>query len=109
MGAVGEDTNLIASVGHRRYAALDKRHRQQGNGHLLTGGNHHIQFSGDRLITDLLGEIDQAVGFATHCRDDHDDIVSTVAELLDLLGHLLDPLDSADRGASKLLYDQSHC
>ena len=109
MGAVGEDADLIASVGHRRNPALDQRHGQQGYGHLLAGGDHHIQFARNRLVADLLGQVDQTVGFATHCRDDHDDIVATIAEFLDLLGYLLDSLDGADRGAPKLLYDQSHC
>ena len=37
-----------------------------------------------------------------------DDVVAALAELPDLLGHLLDTLDGADRGPPKLLYDQSH-
>ncbi len=109
MGAIGEDTDLIASVGHRRNAALDQRHGQQGDRHLLARGHHDVQLARNRLLADLLGQIDQTVGFAAHCRDDHDNVIATVAEFLDLFGHLLDSFDGADRGAPKLLYDQSHC
>src|SRR5690606_32436998 len=109
VGTVGEDANLVAGVGHRRHATLDQGHGQQGNGHLLAGGHHHIQFTRYRLaVGDLFGQIDQAVGFATHGGHHDDDVVALLAELLNLLGHLLDTLDGADGGAPKLLYDQSH-
>ncbi|MCY1183813.1 hypothetical protein D9M73_244630 [compost metagenome] len=108
MRAVGEDAHLVAGVGHRRHATLDQCHGQQGDGHLLASGHHHVQFARYRLIADLLGQIDQAVGFAAHGGNHDHDVIAAFAELLHLLGHLLDALDSADRGPPKLLYDQSH-
>ncbi|MNH27053.1 hypothetical protein D3C78_1647690 [compost metagenome] len=66
--AVGEDTHLVAGVRHRRHAPLHQRHGQQGNGHLLTGRHDHIQLTRNWLITDLPGQVDQAIGFATHRR-----------------------------------------
>ena len=109
MRAVGENAHLVAGVGHRRHTTLDQRHGQQGNSHLLTGGHHDIQLTRNRLtISDLFGQIDQAVGFAAHGGNHDDDVVTVLAELLHLVGHLRDALDGADGGAPKLLYDQSH-
>ncbi|MNQ87270.1 hypothetical protein D3C85_1024860 [compost metagenome] len=106
--AVGEDAHLVTGVGDRWYAALDQGHGQEGDGHLLTSGHHDIQFARYRLFADLLGQIDQAVGFAAHGGNHDHDVIAAFAELLHLLGHLLDAFDSADRGPPKLLYDQSH-
>jgi hypothetical protein len=83
--AVGEDAHLVAGVGHRRHATLDQRHRQQGNGHLLTSGHHDIQLTRNRFaIGDLFSQIDQAVGFAAHGGNHDDDVVTVLAELLHL-------------------------
>ncbi|MNN13320.1 hypothetical protein D3C81_1263500 [compost metagenome] len=108
--AIRQNPHLVAGVRHRRHAALDQRHGQQGNRHLLTGGNDHVQLARNRLAvaTDLLGQIDQTVGFAAHCRQHNHQVIAGIAEFLNLVGDLLDSLDSADRGASKFLYDQSH-
>jgi hypothetical protein len=46
---VGQDPHLITGVRHRRHTALDQRHGQQGNRHLLTGGNDHVQLTRNRL------------------------------------------------------------
>ena len=110
MCAVGQDADLAARVGHRRHTALVQRHGQQGNGHLLAGGHDHIQLARQRLLvaTDCLGQIDQAIGLAAHGRQHHHEVVAGIAELLNLVGDLLDSFDRADRGASKFLYDQSH-
>ena len=110
MRAVGQDAHLTASVGHRWHTALVQRHGQQGDGHLLTGGHDHIQLTRERLLitTDCLGQIDQAIGLAAHGRQHHHQVVAGIAEFLNLVGHLLDSFDRADRGASKFLYDQSH-
>ncbi|ERO64426.1 hypothetical protein P308_24050 [Pseudomonas piscis] len=93
--AVGQDAYLVAGIGHRRDTTLDQRHGQQGDSHLLTGGHDHIQLTGNRwgFATDLLGQIDQAVGFATHSRQHDHQVVASFAELLHLVGNLLDPLD----------------
>ena len=108
--AIRQDPYLVAGVGHCRHTALHQRHGQQGNRHLLTGGNDHVQLARNRLIaaTDLLGQIDQTVGFAAHCRQHNHQVIAGIAEFLNLVGNLLDSLDGADRGASKFLYDQSH-
>ncbi|MCY1178289.1 hypothetical protein D9M73_186330 [compost metagenome] len=108
--AVGENTHLVAGVGHRWHTTLDQRHGQQSDRHLFTGGNDHIQLTRNRLAiaTDLLGQIDQTVGFAAHCRQHNHQVIAGIAEFLNLVGNLLDSLDGADRGASKFLYDQSH-
>ena len=87
-----------------------QRHGQQGDGHLLAGGHDHIQLTRQRLLvaTDGLGQFDQAIGLAAHGRQHYDQVVTGIAEFLNLVGHLLDSFDRADRGASKFLYDQSH-
>ncbi|MCY1438513.1 hypothetical protein D9M71_547160 [compost metagenome] len=106
--AVGEDAHLVAGVRHRRNPPLHQGHGQQGDGHLLASGHDHIQLSRNRLITDLLGQVDQAIGFATHRRQHHHQVIAGLAEFLDLFGNLLDSLDRADRSAAKFLYDQRH-
>ena len=96
--AVRQNPHLVAGVRHRRHAALDQRHGQQCNRHLLARGNDHIQLTRNRLAitTDLLGQIDQTVGFAAHCRQDNHQVIAGIAEFLNLVGDLLDSLDSAD-------------
>src|SRR5690606_11402282 len=108
VGAVGENTYLAACIRNRRHADLDQRHGQQSDGHLLAGRNHYIQFAGNGSLVDLPSQLDQAVGFTAHSRDHHDDVIAVVTEFLDLRCHLLDALDRAHRGPTKLLYDQRH-
>ncbi|MNZ59525.1 hypothetical protein D3C78_775680 [compost metagenome] len=94
--AVGEDAHLVAGIGNRRHAALEQGHAEQRDGDLLAGGDHDIQLTRNGLVHDLFGQTDQAVGFAAHGGNHHDDIVAVLAEFLHLLGYLLDTLDSAD-------------
>ncbi len=103
--AVSQNANLIAGIGHRRYTALDQCHGQQGNGDLLASGNDHVQFARNRLIADLFGQVDQAIGLAAHGGQNHHQIITRFAEFFDFVGHLLDALDRAHGGASKFLYD----
>ena len=108
MGAVGQNANLAACIGHGRHTDLDQRHRQQSNSHLLPCRHHHVQLAGHRLLADLLSQINEPIGLPTHGRDHYDNIVAFLAEFFDLRRYLLDALDGANRGTSKLLYDQSH-
>lgn len=82
--AVGEDPHLVTGVGHRRNTALDQGHGQQGDGHLLAGGDDHIQFTRNRLIADLLGQVDQAIGFTAHRRQYNHQVIAGFANFLTL-------------------------
>src|SRR5690606_23864759 len=88
VGTVGVDTYLIARVGNVGHADLDQGHGQQGDGHLIARRDHNVQLTRHRLITDLPGEIDQAIGLSAHGRNLHYDIVTVIAEFLDLCRNL---------------------
>ncbi len=103
--AVGENTHLIAGVGHRRNATLHQGHRQQRDGDLLARGDNDIQLARNRLITDLPGQLDQTIGFTAHGRQHDHQVVTRLTEFLDLVGNLLDALYRAHGGAAKFLYD----
>lgn len=74
--AVGEDTHLVAGIGDRRHAALDQGHAEQGDGHLLSGRDHDVQFARNRLLHDLVGQADQTVGLPAHGGYHHDDVIA---------------------------------
>ncbi len=103
--AVGADMYLGTGIGTRRHAALCQRHAEQCNGHLLTGGQQHVEFARHRRTADLVGQFQQPVGFPAHGGHDHDDIVAAFAPVDDLVGHRTDTLGAAHRGAAVFLND----
>ncbi len=104
-GIVGEDAHLRAGVALGLQAQVLQRHGQQGDGDLLAGGDHHVQFARIGLSLDLLGQPDQAVGLARHGGQHHHHLMSEHFEFGDALGDGADALHAADRGAAVFLYD----
>src|SRR5690606_12468717 len=89
---VSEDRDLGAGVGTRLKPLLVQCHRQQRNGDLLAGGHQHIPHARRRLLGDLFGEADQAIGFTAHGGHHHHDLVTLLLEFGDLGGNRFDTL-----------------
>lgn len=106
MCAVGEDAHLRAGVALGLEAEVFQRHAEQGDGDLFAGGDHHIQFTRVRVLLDLFGQGDQAVGFARHGGHHHDHLVALGLVLGDAFGDRAYALDAADRSAAIFLNDQ---
>ena len=108
MRIVGQDAHLRAVVAFRLFAAFGQSHEQQRRGDLLPGRDQHIHLARRRMLLNLMGQGDQAVGLAAHRGDHNHHIVTLVAKARDLLCDLFDPLDAAERSAAKFLHDQGH-
>jgi len=74
--AVRQHLDLSAGITACRHLNILQSHREQGNADLLASGNHHIQFAQVRLGRDLLCQRNQTVGFATHRRNHHHNLIS---------------------------------
>ena len=95
-------------VGDRkvRKGAVDAR--EQSDRHLFAGGGDDVQLARIRVRRQLVGELQQPVRFAAHCRDDDDNLVPLVLVALDALRDIPDALDRTDRRAAVFLDDQRH-
>ena len=105
---VGQNVNLRPGVGSGGAPARLQRHGEQRDGDLLAGCEQHVQFPWIGDLLRALREAEEAVGFATHRRYDHDDVVAPVARVLDPGSDMRDPLDTSNRSASEFLNDQRH-
>nr|GEU28296.1 hypothetical protein [Tanacetum cinerariifolium] len=90
VSGIGFNRNLPAGVGHGLLADRQQRHRQQADRDLLAGGGDHVQFARVGLGLDFLGQADQAVGLARHCRRHDHDAMPGVMPLGDTPRHVLD-------------------
>ena len=95
---------LCAGMGRCRDANVLQRHGQQRDGDLLACREQHIHFTRGGVFVQGMRHIGQAVGFATHRRDDDDDLVPLVTKAFDLFRHGFDTVDRAHRSAAELLY-----
>ena len=83
-------------------------HGQQGNGHLLAGRGDDVEFARIGRWGDLLGQADQAVGFAGHCRRNDDHVVPLSLPAGDAFRDVLDTIRRGNRCATELLNYQRH-
>ncbi len=108
MRAVGENADLSAGVATRLDAALEKRHAQQADGHLLAGRHYDVELARVGVGLNLLGKGDEPVGFSTHCRNYDNELMSGGLELGDAPRDAPDSLGGADRSPAVFLNDQRH-
>ncbi len=108
VGTVGQNTYLRARHGDSLNTDSLERHGQQADGDLLASGDDHVHLARIGVGLNLLGQINQAVGFPAHGGDHHDQVITPLPEALDFLGYLLDSLHAANRGTTKLLDNKRH-
>jgi hypothetical protein len=92
VGAIGAQAGLGAGERARLEAEILQRQGQQGDRHLLAGGQQHVQFARVGRVRDLARETEQPVRRLAHGGDDDDRLVSggalghAAGDALDLLG-----------------------
>ena len=72
-----------------------QRHRHEGTGDNLAGGQEDVHLPVFGLIGDLVGQVDQLVSRLAHGRDDDDHGGALLLAGHDAEGHVLDPSASA--------------
>ena len=105
---VGDHAGLAAGERLGLVAEVFDRHRQQGHGDPLSGGQQHVELAPGRHRGYLLGEIDQLVRRVAHRRDHDDHLVAVLLGFDDPLGNALDALGIGNGGAAVLLHDKAH-
>ncbi len=73
-------------------AEVFDRHRQQGHGDPLSGGQQHVELAPRRNRGHFLREIDQLVRRVAHRRNHYDNLVAVLLGFDDSLGNALDAL-----------------
>src|SRR5205085_5970568 len=69
---------------------------------------HHVELARVGIRRNVLGEAEQAVRLAGHCRGNHDELMAFAMEARDTLRDVADALDAADGRAAVFLDDQGH-
>ncbi len=112
VGAVGADRHLPAGVADGLHALGLQRDRQQADRDLLAGRRDHVELAlqraRDARRRQFLGQPEQAVGLAAHCRRDDDHLVAGAGPFGDPLGDIADALGRPHRGAAVLVNDECH-
>jgi hypothetical protein len=106
--AVGENADLSAGVAARLYAALEQRHAQEADRHLLAGRHDDVILARIGFGLHLLGESDEPVGFSAHCRNHDNQLMAGGLESGNPTGDSFDPFGGAHRSSAEFLYDQRH-
>jgi hypothetical protein len=107
--AVGAHTHLRSGERARRLAHLLKRHGQQRDRLLLSGGDEHVVFARARILAaQLAGERDQGVGLTGHRRDHDSDAIARLHRLDYAPGDVPDLVGIADARPAKLLNHERH-
>ena len=108
MGIVGHDPDLAS----RKRSSIDptgpQGHRQQGDGHPLSGRQEHIEFAIVRERCHVMRQPKQPIRFSAHRGQDYYDAMSLLVGLLDAIGHAVDPLDRAHGCPPIFLDNQRH-
>jgi len=105
MGAIGEDFDLCASVGHGRNAAFFDSNGEQGDADLFAGGHDDVHFTRAGTRRNVVRKCNQAVGFAAHRRDGDNEVVARFLCGDAFFGNVFDALNRAHRGAAVFLDD----
>jgi len=112
VGVVGLDRHLPAGVAHGLQALGLQRNGQQRRRGLLTGGGEHVELAAVGLAGfargQLLGEAQQAVGFAAHGAGHHHHLVTGLVPFGDAAGDVADAFGRPHGGAAVLVNDQGH-
>ena len=92
MGGVRPYSCLAAAEADRLLAHGPERHRQQGAGNELSGGQKGVKLAAVRVFIDLVCQADQAVRGLPHGGNSHDNLIALVPGCRDTPGdipHLL--------------------
>jgi hypothetical protein len=108
MRRVGLDRHLPAGIRAALHAEFAERQRQQADRHLLAGRGDLVELALTAACVDRARELEQAIGFARHRRDDDDDLMPLLLPGRHFARDMLDALDRAHRGATVFLNDKCH-
>ena len=84
-----------------------KRHCQQGNRDLFTGGEQHIHFPPVWRRLYRICQLNQSIGLARHGRNYHHNLLIFLRSSYPV-SHQTNGLGVGHRGTAKFLYDQCH-
>ena len=90
-GGFGDDAGLGAGHGDGGHPQGLQGHRQQGDRHLLAGGQQHVHLPLGRLGADGPGQGREFVGGVAHGGHHDHQIMAVLAALGDASGHVADP------------------
>ncbi len=82
--------------------------RREGRRDLLAGRGERVHLARVGNGSELVGELEQAVGLAAHRADDDHDFVAEFLRFDGACGDVADALERADRGATEFLDDECH-
>jgi hypothetical protein len=106
--AIGEHAHLGSGERVGRVPETLDRHREQPDRLLLARGQQHVELAGRRTSTsDLLGELQEPTGLASHRGDDDGHGMAGPGGRDDPLGHGGDALRAPHAGAAEFLDDQA--
>ena len=108
MSTVGHDPDLAPRKGLGIKSPGPQGHRQQGDGHPLSGRQEHIEFAIVRQQRDFMRQPNQAIRFSAHRGQDDHDAMAILVSFLDAVGHAVDPLDRAHGRSPIFLNNQRH-
>ena len=108
VGVVRQDLDLATGVGLGGNADVLECHGQQADGDLFTGGDDDIEFARVRNGLHGLGQVDQAICFATHGRDHDDQLMAFLLPFGHAAGDIFDALGSGHRSATIFLNYECH-
>ena len=104
--AVRHDLALVAEERARLAAGGADRERDEADRDLLAGRDDHVDLAVVRILLELAGELEQAVGLARHRGHDDRDLVALALRREAARRDVLHAVDGPDRGPAVFLDDQ---